>query len=792
MFQNYLKIAYRNLVRHKIYSFINISGLAIGIAFCVLAFLFVRNEWTYDAFHENADRIYRVYRDGYPTGPSVAVPDVVGPMLSEAFPDARFVRINQHRGLVQHGDQEIRELFHCADPAILEVFSFPLVKGDPATALKDPHHVVITETMAQKYFPEEDPIGKTLSIQVNQSPFRPDPGPQDLTVAGVIGPIPQNSSIRFEFLYPLEATDLVWGGLGGFVFIYMLLPDYLSPSEIERQFADLVKAWPENQYVRQLKLQPLREVHLGSERYGLRSGSNPVYSYILAGIAMLVLAVACVNYTTLAVGRSFSRAREVGIRKVVGGLRTELARQFLSESVLLTVISLALGLALAEMLMPGFNSLTGKDFSLSGEVDVTTLSFLLGLTLLVGIVAGSYPAFVMSRILPVEALKGRSGVGRMNLISRALVVFQVAIATFLVAGTLMMTRQLDYLRTKPLGIEVEEVVVVNLWNLIQGRQEGADLAKTYQEAVLAHHAVLNATRTLHTLRNGTRMPAEVSREGAILNNIELFVCDLHFLETLGIPLISGRRFERDSDIKTSVIVNEALVKKWGWQAPLGKTLRVGKGQYAQDLTVIGVVRDFHFRSLHHPVEPAVLQLFPEPFPGGHLMIRIRPEDVPGTLRFLKEKWQEMLPDKPFRLSFLDEEVDRQYREEERWFRIVRYATLFAVFIACLGAFGLTALAVARRTKEVGIRKALGASVSSIVSLFVREFVLLVAVATVIAWPVAYYAVDRWLQDFAYRIELGISTFALSGVLMLAVVLATVSLQTVKAARANPVDALRYE
>ncbi len=539
-------------------------------------------------------------------------------------------------------------------------------------------------------------------------------------------------------------------------------------------------------------MQPLREVHLGSERYGLRSGSNPVYSYILAGIAMLVLAVACVNYTTLAVGRSFSRAREVGIRKVVGGLRTELARQFLSESVLLTVISLALGLALAEMLMPGFNSLTGKDFSLSGEADVTTLSFLLGLTLLVGIVAGSYPAFVMSRILPVEALKGRSGVGRMNLISRALVVFQVAIATFLVAGTLMMTRQLDYLRTKPLGIEVEEVVVVNLWNLIQGRQEGADLAKTYQEAVLAHHAVLNATRTPHTLRNGTRAPAEVSWEGETLKYIELFACDLHFLETLGIPLISGRRFERDSDKKTSVIVNEALVKKLGWQAPLGKTLRVGTGRYAQDLTVIGVVRDFHFRSLHHPIEPAVLQLFPATFPGGQLMIRIRPEDVPGTLRFLKEKWQEMLPDKPFRLSFLDEEVDRQYREEERWFSIVRYATLFAVFIACLGAFGLTALAVSRRTKEVGIRKALGASVSSIVSLFVREFVLLVAVATVIAWPVAYYAMDRWLQDFAYRIELGISTFALSGVLMLAVVLATVSLQTVKAARANPVDALRYE
>ena len=790
MFQNYLKIAYRNLVRHKIYSLINISGLAIGIAFCVLAFLFVRNEWTYDAFHENADRIYRVYQDGYPIGLSSGVPDVVGPMLSEAFPNARFVRINRRRGLVQHGDQEIRELFHCADPAILEVFSFPLVKGDPATALKDPHHVVITETMAQKYFPEEDPIGKTLSVKINQSPLL-----RDLTVAGVIGPIPQNSSIRFEFLYPFEATGAVWGMLGGFVSIYMLLPDYLSPSEVERQFADLLKAWPENRYVRQLKLQPLREVHLGSERYGLRSRSNPVYSYILAGIAMLVLAVACVNYTTLAVGRSFSRAREVGIRKVVGGLRTELARQFLSESVLLTVISLALGLALAEMLMPGFNSLTGKDFSLSGEADVTTLSFLLGLTLFVGIVAGSYPAFVMSGILPVEALKGRSRVGRMNLVSRTLVVFQVAIATFLVAGTLMMTRQLDYLRTKPLGIEVEEVVVVNLFGLIQESQERTDLAKTfkaYQEAVLAHHAVLNATRTPHTLRNGTRAPAEVSWEGATLKSIELFACDLHFLETLGIPLISGRRFERDSDKKTSVIVNEALGKKWGWQAPLGKTLRVGKGRYAQDLTVIGVVRDFHFRSLHHPVEPAVLQLFPEPFPGGHLMIRIRPEDVPGTLRFLKEKWQEMLPDKPFRLSFLDEEVDRQYREEERWFRIVRYATLFAVFIACLGAFGLTALAVSRRTKEVGIRKALGASVSSIVSLFVREFVLLVAVATVIAWPVAYYAVDRWLQDFAYRIELGISTFVLAGVLMLAVVLATVSLQTVKAARANPVDALRYE
>lgn len=849
MFWNYLKVAWRNLLRHPLYAAINVVGLGIAISFCLLAFLFVRYEWTYDGFHENADRIYRVYAEFESSITSEDTPRELGPALSETLPDVRSVRIHSGMRIVHDRGQTTKVNILQADPSILDVFSFPLIKGDPATALEAPNYVVITESMAARYFSGQDPIGKSISVQdvepmvlklggggsdesdkqrtgqkegsagAKPAPARtearifffsigptspytrqeePDKPPtQVLTVTGVIRDIPKNSTLRFDFLSPLNPSiqNREWNTAN----TYVLLPKNLSRLQMERRLGGLSIPWPRNRQPEKLKLLALRDIYFNSNIVGTDVGGGrltghsgtPAHSYILGGIAMLVLVVAGVNYTNLSVGRSFSRAREVGMRKVAGGLRTQLVRQFLAESVLLTLVAFGLGLALAEVLLPGFNSLVSRKFSLSDLADSNSLAYLLVMALVVGVFAGGYPALFMSGFFPVDALKGRFMSDRMGTFSRALVVFQLAISTALVTCMTIASIQMSILKSKPLGFEPSHVVVVRLFGITQRM----NLAKAFEEAVRPYHSVLNTTRTAHGFSSLIRSAFNISWEGKTLEGVESMMCDTRFLETMDIRLLDGRNFERDSDAETSVIVNETLVSTLGWDAPLGETIRIGR----KDLQVIGVVRDFHFRSLHHAIGPAVLQLQATSSTARSLpdfrvllMIRIRPENVFDTLDFLREKWDEIVPGVPFDHIFLDEEIDRQYREERRWFRIAGYATLFAVFIACLGAFGLTSLTVARRTKEIGIRKTLGAPTSRIVSLLTGEYVVLVGIASLIAWPATYVTAERWLRDFAYRVDPGLGTFLLGGALMLLMVLLAVSLQVTRAARANPVDALRYE
>ena len=603
--------------------------------------------------------------------------------------------------------------------------------------------------------------------------------------------IPRNSSIRFDILSSFDAAGIDGGWDIGSVHTFILIPDHLTPSEIERRFSELASSWPDGQRHRTWKLQPLRDIHFGLEAQVIRSEGKPAYSYILACIAVIVLVVASVNYTNLSVGRSFSRVREVGMRKVTGALRAQMARQFLAESVLLTLFALTLGLVLAELFMPGFNSLVNQEFALTELADSTSLVFVFVMVLFVGSVAGGYPALFMSGFLPIDALKGRFKVDRTRFFSRALVVFQLAISTSLVTGMTIASIQMSMLKSMPLGFETGNVIVVRLIGVL----ERTDSVKSFEEAAWPYHSVLNTTRTSHGFSNSYRGYTKIRWKGTTLDGVEKIRCDQRFLATLHIDLLEGRNFELESDAETSVIVNQSLARKLGWQEPLDETLRFGRSERE----VIGVVRDFHFRSLHHAVGPAVLQFQASSTSSGMqwvfrnlLMIRIRPERISDTVDFLSERWREVFPDKPFDYYFLDEDVDRQYREERRWFRIAGYATVFAVFIACLGAFGLTSLTVARRTKEIGIRKVLGAPTSRIVSLLTREYVILVGIAALISWPATYVAADRWLEDFAYRVDPGIGTFLLGGLLTLLVVLLAVSLQVARAARGNPVDALRYE
>ena len=779
MLRNYLIVAYRNLMRHKVYSLINVAGLSIGIAFCILTFLYVRHEWTYDAFHENADRIYRVYTEtGF--GQSGMTPDPLGPALEAAFPDIRAVRIGGGASSVKEGDRSLGRSIYFADPTILEVFTFPLLKGDPATVLEDPSSLVITDAAARQYFGDEDPIGKVLSVDL----VGLRRVARDFVITGIAKTIPKKSSIRFDFLAPFAARGEPrnWGHYN--ITTYVLLSEHVWPADLEERFPGLAKTWFGENADQKVGLQPLLEVHLNRGDRGPKSVSDPVYSYVLIGISFMVLVIACVNFVTLAVGRSFSRNREVAMRRVSGASRTQLTQQFLGESMLFSVMALITGVVLAELLLPAFNNLAGMDLAIRDQADGAGLAFLVGLWAAVGLAAGGYPAFVLSGFQPVVVLGGRHRFGATSLLVRALVIIQLTMSVSVVVSVLLMVRQLEYLKTKPLGFDSEHVLRIPIWNLWQRDSAHVDV---YRNEVMWHHTVLGITTTTHALSNRTRYLGNVEYQGEQFD-VELLDVGDEFLKTMGFSLLEGADFDpRSSDSRASILVNEELVRRLGWKTPVvGRTLQVED----RDVAVIRVVQDFHVRSLHHRIGPAVLRL--DKMGWGMLFVRVRAENIPATLAFLKEKWREVAPGLEFQHSFLDYEVDSQYKKEERLNRVLRYSGLFAVLIACLGAFGLTAIAVARRTKEIGIRKVLGAHALGIVSLLSRDFVKLVVIGNLIAWPLAFYAMDRWLQDFAYRIDWNVSTFALGGVCVLAAVLLTVSVQAIRAAWANPVDALRTE
>ncbi len=780
MLRNYLIVAYRNLMRHTVYSLINVAGLSIGIAFCILTFLYVRHEWTYDAFHENADRLYRAYTVDR-TGASDWTPVPLGPALEAAFPDVRTVRVGSG-GSAKYQDRAIDASFQFADPAILKVFSFPLIQGDPESVFEDPYSLVVTEAASRRYFGDEDPIGKLLTIEFWGRP----PVARDFVVTGIAKSIPGNSSIRFDFLSPLAAKPDPRGSSWAIspIQTFVFLPDHVRPADVELWLSKLPKTRWGERWDESVGLQPLLEMHLNRDKTGPVGAGNPAFSYIILGIALLVLTIACVNFITLAVGRSFSRDREVAMRKVAGATRIQLVTQFLGESMALSVLALVAGVCVAEIFLPVFNSVVVKDLSLHHQADGAGMAFLIGLAVTVGLAAGGYPAFVLSDARAAAALKGRIRHGGSNRFGRALVVLQFALSIFLVVSALMMVRQVEYLRTKPLGFDSEYLVRIFAFDPLRPDSQTHEV---YRNELSEHHMILGVTTTSHTLNNWARSPEIVEHDEKKIDVEHISVGD-DFLETMGVSLLEGNDFDSGrAGSSRSIFINESLARRLGWKRPVaGRLLR----RINRDYTVIGVVNDFHFRSLHQPIGPLVLSFNPRS--SRHVFVRIRAANVSATLALLKEKWREVAPGREFHYSFLDDDLDTQYRNEERWSRIIGYATLLAVFIACLGAFGLTALAVARRTREIGIRKVLGARVFGIVSLLSRDFVKLVVIASLIAFPVAYYATEQWLRDFAYRIDPQVSTFALGGGIVLLAVLLTVSVQAIRAAWANPVDALRTE
>ena len=557
MLRNYLTVAYRNLVRYKVYSAINITGLAIGIAFCILTFLYIRHEWSFDAFHEKADRIYRVYNKGEVgegSDASAAMPGPLGPKLAEAFPTQmqHVVRINTTSRTLQYGDHSFQERIIYVDPGFWDVFSFPLIKGDPATALDRKDAIIISETAAQKFFGNTDPLGKSISFTRNSKVYQ-------ALITGIVKDIPETSSIQFDCIQSYENVEDVlnsWNFTGN-TSTYVLLHDQIRAEDLEKLFPRFLNwSWPimgENQ---ELKLQPLADVHFNPNIRAPEPATDPAYSYILLCITALVLFVACVNFMTLALGRSASRAREIGIRKVVGAHKPQVIVQFLTESVLLSLIAFVIGLALSELLLPLFNNLMAQKLSLVAHLDGPAFASLMGLTLIIGLLAGTYPAFILSGFMPIHVLKGRLKIVSAGFFSQFLVVFQIAMSAVLVICALIMTYQLDYLRTKPLGFDSEHLIAVS--RLSKLRDLGPKGIETYRDALLSHHAILGVTPIYHMMRNGYQSRGNVVHEGISLKGIEVFFVDYDFVPTLDIKLIEGRNYSPEfvTDPAASVIINE--------------------------------------------------------------------------------------------------------------------------------------------------------------------------------------------------------------------------------------------
>ena len=808
LFKNYVKVAVRNLARDKGQAFINLFGLAVGMTCCILIFLYIQDELSYDRYPDKAGQTYRLALEAQTPDRGVIntarTPPPWAPALAKEFPEVEStVRIKTplvswNVGYIA-GEKRFHEKgFYFADPSVFDVFSFKLVKGDPNTALKDPRTLVMTETAARKYFGDADPIGKTIRVD-NTYDFR---------VTGVMQDVPRNSHITFDILASFESLNVlpiyVQGarydsfqatGLFPDVYTYLRLQKGYSPSAFEKKMPDFLRKYVGGQIAQfriQMRpfLQPLTRIHLHSNLDAeMKANSNVSYIYIFSAIAAFVLLIACINFMNLATARSAGRAQEVGLRKVVGAYRGQLVQQFLGETLFLSGLALALALLFTSLLLRVFNNLSGKKLSLMLAAG-WGIPIMIGLTVLVGLIAGSYPAFFLSAFRPANVLKGslKSSQGS-ALFRRVLVVFQFAVSIVFMIGTGLVYRQLDYIQNKPLGFDKENVVVLPL-----GDPRARVVYQSFKDRVLQSPDVV-AVAGVSDLPGGLTNIAFVRPEGAAPGEqvtMEAVFVDHDFIKALGIELAAGRNFSRDfpTDTLQAFILNETAVKLLGWEAkPIDRQISLGN----LNGRVIGVVKDFHLKSLHNRIGAVFLHLPPQtPDPLHYLAVKIRPGSSGRTLKFIEEKWREVYPQDPFIYSFLKDDFDGLYRTEQRRGGIFLAFSVLTILIACLGLLGLASFTAEQRNKEIGIRKVLGASVPTLVRLLSKEFVQLVLLANLAAWPIAYFAMRGWLRNFAYRVSIGWGIFFAAAISAVAIALLTVSYQAVKAALANPIDAIHRE
>jgi putative ABC transport system permease protein len=779
MFNNYLKIAFRNIKKHKAYSFINITGLAFGMACCLFILFWVEDELSFNRFFKNSEQIYRInkkYQMGNETSYNPSTPFPMAQTAKEKYPqilDA--TKYFRTRALFKYENKIFNERRVCAtDSCFFNIFILPFIKGNPQQAMREPNSIVITEKIAKKYFGKSDPIGKIVMLN-NQKEF---------IISGLIQNFPPNSDLQFDMFVPITAMvrpdrNDDWGG--HFAHTFVLLQKGTNIDQLENNLSHLIQEQlPEEKLW--MKLQPLNKLHLYTID-GRNAGMNYVYFFSI--IAIFILTIAGINFINLSTARSEKRAKEVGLRKVVGADRSQIIKQFFGESILFTIFSLVLALILTEIFQNTFNNIVGKNLDIItfNARLILSLSFIAVFT---GVVSGSYPALFLSSFQPVKVLKGTISQRFQNRFFRKiLVIVQFSLSIMLLIGTGIIYRQLQFIQKKDLGFSKENILYLDL---------NRDLRQNYdafKNELLQRHNIAGVARTselpteIWSIMRGIKWQGMPTGESAAFGFAAI---DFDYIEMMDIKMVQGRNFsEKFPSDSANYIFNETAIRAMGMTDPIGKIFSLSEEEKG---TIIGIVKDFHFLPLNYAIEPLLLMLEPDYY--GRILIKIHNENMQKSIAHIEKVWNKISPAYPFEYHFLDETFNVMYSDAIGAGKIFKYFVIVAILISCLGLLGLASFTAEQKTKEIGVRKVLGASISGIILLLTNEFVKWVAISNLIAWPIAYFAMKMWLQNFAYRINIGIGIFLLSAVLALVIAVLTVSYQSIKAAVANPVESLRYE
>jgi len=801
MIKNYFRIALRSLRKNKVFAFINVFGMATGLACCMLIAVYVYEEFNYDNYAANAKQIYRVnLGTGETSYPMVDV--AVGPGIKNAFPEVKdYCRLSTTgETFVQYGDNQFKEQkLVFADGNFLQVFSIPFLEGDAKTSLTEPNSIVITKAFAKKYFGNEQATGKILKVD----------GRGVFKVTGIIEKVPDNSHFHFDAfmsMSTLPPMPQTWSNVN--FYTYLLLDKNTSPKELEAKFPQLVSKYVVPEIQRDMGvsleeaqktgtgfrfvLQPVTDIHLhSSTKYELEANADINYVYIFGALAIFVLLIACVNFINLSTANSVKRSREVGIRKVLGSVKGQLINQFLTESILLTFCAMLLALGIIFIVLPYFNQLAGQHVRFYFFIGIRSVVAELVLCLMVGVLAGIYPAFFLSSFNTIAVLKSTSSVkgGHKSIFRNSLVVFQFFISTALIIATIIIYQQLHFMQNKKLGYDKDQLVYLQDTHLLGNNQ------KAFRQALLRDNRVQNASMGRNVPGNGIMSGTEISAKGTELNKnsaaipASIFHIDEEYVPTLGLQVIRGRNFSKNFPTDSSaVVINETAVRDLGWANtdPIGKTI-IRSGQ--KEFKVIGVVADFHYASVKQKIAPLMMLLGNN---WGGIIVKVKTSDAQGFLADTKKQWTSLNPSGPFAYYFLDDKFASLYSAEQRTGKIFSAFTIIAIVIASLGLFGLSAFIIEQRTKEIGIRKVLGASVAQVLMLVSKEFLLLMSIAFIFSIPVTWWGMHIWLQDFAYRINISWWVFLLAGIGASIIALITISFQAIKAALANPVKSLRTE
>jgi putative ABC transport system permease protein len=797
MLKNYFVIALRNLTRNKVYAFINIAGLSLGLACAMLIILYTKDEVSFDRFHANVDNIYRITSKRIKPDGSVGQMGgytgyFPGPKFAAAIPEVKgFVRYQGGNLDVKQGTEiKSQDVFY-ADTSFFNVFSFPLISGNPLTALQKPNSVVITEDIAMKYFGTTRALGKTIQFK-KEDKFEP------YEITGIAKKSPQNSSIKFDVLVPFvvsagdEANNENW--LNFFLNTFIVLNPGADLAKVEQKMKrvyesdakESIKMAAEkygDKDVTVYNLQPFIGMHLSKDYKadnGLVDASNPMYSYILSGIALFILLIACINFINLTIARSLKRAKEIGVRKVVGGDRKQLALQFLGESFLLCTAAFLLAMLIVRLILPAFNEVTNKSLAFSYLFDVKLVTGYVVLFFITGLLAGFYPALILSNFNPVQTLYNRFNLSGKNYLQKGLVVLQFTLATILIVVTGTIYLQFNYLTNTDLGYDDNNTVVINKWGITR------DEAKLFKESLLKEPGISAVAP-----KNGGSWGTVAQINGETKIEFAYETVDESYLPLYKIPIIAGRNFSPDfpADSTKSILINETFAKKAGWKNPVGE--QVDFWYNNEKFTVVGVVKDHHFEALSNEIKPQLFTMKPGN-QYGMFAIKVKPGTETKSLAYIKTVFKKIFPISPYDYRFKDQENLKHYEAEAKWKQVMMMGAILTIFISCIGLFGLSVLSAEKRTKEIGIRKVLGASVASVVNILSLDFLKLVAISLLIAMPVAWLTTSKWLQNYPYRISLSWWLFVSAALLVLLVALATVSFQAIKAAVANPVKSLRSE